>query len=531
MVPPHPDTDQSPETLSRRDVLKAGLSLGAGSVALGAGGAFAGPAQAATVRGSSLSDIEHVVILMQENRSFDHYFGSLRGVRGYGDAQALRQPDGLPVWYQPDIDVLDNPLPYVLPWHLDSKTTSAQNAEDLSHAWSVQHLSWNNGLMDGFVLAHRGGDDIVDRVPDVIPITNYGPLTMGYFTRADIPYHYALADAFTICDGYHCSVFGPTNPNRIMLWSGTIDVEGTLGGGPCIDNSQNNGQLRWESYPERLQRAGIDWYVYQETDNFTDNMLPFFSSFLDEKTDLYRRGNSFIPTPTNQPAGPALADRLKADVLSGNLPQVSWIVGSYLNSEHPEATPSYGARFVHQVLEALTADPAVWAKTVLFLNFDENDGFFDHVAPPTAPIGTPGEWLSPTMALSDLSGSLGISGPVGLGFRVPMLILSPFTRGGLCCSDTFDHTSVLRFLETRFGVEAPYISQWRRETVGDLTSAFNFAAPPDLSVPSLPNADLLALAATWEAAHLPPPKLPSRQTMPVQEGGAPRPRPSGIVRV
>ena len=110
-------------------------------------------------------------------------------------------------------------------------------------------------------------------------------------------------------------------------------------------NSQVVGQLGWESYPERLQRAGIDWYVYQEVDNFTDNMLPFFKGFVDTTTDLYRRGNSFIPTPDGQLYGPALAAKLRADVVSGNLPQVSWIVGSYLNSEHPEAAPSYGANF------------------------------------------------------------------------------------------------------------------------------------------------------------------------------------------
>src|SRR5581483_2588800 len=190
----------------------------------------------------------------------------------------------------------------------------------------------------------------------------------------------------------------PTNPNRIMLWSATVDPDGVKGG-PCVDNSQVNGQLRWTSYPERLQAHGIDWYVYQEEDNFGDNMLPFFRAFSNTKTDLYRRGNSFIPTPKGQPAGPALAARLKHDVVTGNLPQVSWVVGSYLNSEHPAATPAYGAHFVNSVLDALTADPKVWAKTVLFVNFDENDGFFDHVTPPTPPPGTPGEWVTAETAL------------------------------------------------------------------------------------------------------------------------------------
>jgi phospholipase C len=518
-------------TLSRRELLAAGAWLGAATAAV------SGATQAATLPAGAagpahtLSDIEHVVILMQENRSFDHYFGTLSGIRGYSDPLAMHRPDGLSVFSQPDIDLLQNPsrLPYVLPWHLDSKTTSAQNAEDLSHAWSVQHTSWNEGLMDGFVVSHRVADDVVDRLPGAIPVTNYGPLTMGYFTRTDIPFHYALADAFTICDAYHCSVFGPTNPNRITHMSGTIDPTGALGGGPCIDNSQVNGQLQWESYPERLQRAGIDWYLYQETDNFTDNMLPFFKGFNDTTTDLYRRGNTFIPTPKGQPYGPALAAKIRQDVLSGNLPQVSWVVGSYLNSEHPEAAPNYGADFTAQVLSALMADPAVWAKTVLILNFDENDGFFDHVVPPTPPPGTPGEYLTVSGTLKEGETALGFSGPVGLGFRVPMLMISPFSRGGLCSSAVHDHTSVLFFLERRFGVEVPYVSQWRRDTVGDLTSTLNLAAPQDLSVPALPNTSDLALEAYWQQLHLPAPIMPADQRMPAQESGAPRPRPSGVV--
>jgi phospholipase C len=527
----HPSRMRAGRVMSRRELLAAGAWLGAAS-AVTAGAIQAGASTAAGAsRARSLSDIEHVVILMQENRSFDHYFGSLSGVRGFSDPAAMTRPDGLSVFAQPDVDLLENPsrLPYVLPWHLDSKTTSAQNAEDLSHAWSVQHTSWNEILMDGFVTSHRVADDVVDRLPGAIPVTNYGPLTMGYFTRADIPFHYALADAFTICDAYHCSVFGPTNPNRIMHMSGTIDPTGSLGGGPCVDNSQVNGQLQWESYPERLQRACIDWYLYQETDNFTDNMLPFFKGFNDTTTDLYRRGNTFIPTPKGQGYGPALAEKIRQDVVSGNLPQVSWVVGSYLNSEHPEAAPNYGANFTAQVLSALMADPAVWAKTVLILNFDENDGFFDHVLPPTPPPGTPGEYLSVQTDLKNPESSFGIPGPVGLGFRVPMMMISPFSRGGLCSSVVHDHTSVLFFLERRFGVEVPYVSEWRRGTVSDLTSTLNLAAPPDLGLPELPNTADLAVQAYWQQVLLSPPVMPTVQHMPAQEPGPPRPRPSGVV--
>jgi phospholipase C len=516
---------------SRREVL-AGAALGAAAVALS--GASTADAVATITETHSINDIEHVVILMQENRSFDHYFGTLSGVRGYSDPNALVRADGTSVFQMPDVDLVENPSlrPYVLPWRMNSKTTSAQNAEDLSHAWIVQHLSWNGGAMDGFVTIHRIVDDFgADLIALTPPVTNYGPLTMGYFTRDDIPFQYALADAFTIGDGYHCSVLSETDPNRVTFWSGTIDPDGSLGGGPVVDNSSPNGSLQWESYPERLQRAGIDWYLYQESDNYGDNMLPLFAAFQDPSTDLYRRGRSNVPTPKGQLPGPALVQKLKEDVQSGNLPQVSWIVHGGINSEHPPNAPSYGANFISGIIDALTSDPAVWAKTVFFINYDENDGFFDHVVPPTAPPGTPGEYLSFASNVKEISplSASGDPGPIGLGFRVPLFVISPFSRGGLCCSDTFDHTSVLRFLERRFGVEVPYLSDWRRETVGDLTSAFNFAAPIDLSVPTFPNTGDLALGAAWQQEHLPAPLMPEIQSMPTQEPGPPRKRPSGPV--
>jgi phospholipase C len=499
--------------IDRRTVLKAG-ALAAGAAAAPMLWARAG-ARGAAPR-ARLTDVEHVVILMQENRSFDHYFGTLRGVRGFSDPHAVRS-----VFRQFDPDLVQNPQGYVLPYRFDTTTTSGQSAHDLSHAWSAQHYSWNNGLMDGFVAAHRLADDIIDRIPP-IPVSDYGPLTMGYFTRADIPFHYALADAFTICDGYHCSVFGPTNPNRIMAISGTIDAEGAKGG-PCIDNSQSNGQLRWTTYPERLHAAGISWRFYQEADNDTNNMLPFFRAYTNA-SQISRRANTVIPTPHGQRYGPALAARLKADVLAGELPQVSWILASSADCEHPSATPGYGARFVASILDALTADPRVWAKTAVFYTFDENDGFFDHVTPPTPPPGTAGEYLPTSKLLSDFQSTLGWTGPVGLGFRVPMIVMSPWTRGGRCCSDVFDHTSILLFLEKRFGVEVPNISAWRRATVGDLTEAFNFAGGADPSLPKLPDANHLAHEADLQASR-PPPRIPSRQIIPAQELGPPRPKP------
>jgi hypothetical protein len=124
----------------------------------------------------------------------------------------------------------------------------------------------------------------------------------------------------------------------------------------------------------------------------------------------------------------------------------------------------------------------VWSKTALLITYDENGGFFDHVPPPTPPAGTAGEYLTANPLPSEAGG---VAGPIGLGFRVPLLVVSPFARGGFVCKDTFDHTSLLRLLETRFGAEVPNLTAWRRSITGDLTSAFNFVKP-DNSVPSLP---------------------------------------------
>jgi phospholipase C len=459
----------------------------------------------------TLDDIEHVVILMQENRSFDHYFGTLRGVRGYADPHAL-VTRGRSVYDQLDPDLVLNPSGRVLPFRLSSQTTSGQCVADQSHAWAAQQASWARGDLTGFVVAHEIGNGSGGLLT--------GELCMGYYERPDIPFHYALADAFTICDGYHCSVLGPTNPNRIMSMSGTVDPEG-LHGGPCLDNSQTNGQLRWTSYPERLEAAGISWFVYQESDNDGNNMLPFFRGVNDARTtsSLAQRANSVIPTPNGAPYGPALAAKLRADVVGGKLPQVSWILASTGACEHPSAAPNAGAAFTASVLEALTANRRVWEKTVLFLTYDENDGFFDHVPPPTAPPGTPGEYVDEGTALHNLGATLGASGPVGLGFRVPMLVISPFSRGGMVCSDAFDHTSLLRFLETRFGVHEPNISAWRRGAVGDLTSALGCIARPSYTFPTLPDAVALAAAAKVECSTLPAPAVPKVQQLPAQEPG------------
>jgi phospholipase C len=507
-----------PTPRTRRAFLRSGVAAGAALSGLGAAGSWEQAlARARAVKRPkhvTLHDIEHVVILMQENRSFDHYFGTLRGVRGYGDPHVLRNA-GRPVWDQIDPDLTDNPSGHVLPFRLNTQSTSGQCVLDQSHAWAAQQGSWDGGKMDHFVAAHRIGDG--NGVAS-------GGLCMGYYERADIPFHYALADAFTICDEYHCAVFGPTNPNRIVSMSGTVDAQATRGG-PCLDNSQVNGQLHWTSYPERLERDGISWRIYQESDNDGNNMLPFFAGVnsAPKNSRLARRANTIIPTPKGAPFGPALAAKLRHDVRHGRLPQVSWILASTDNCEHPEATPGAGANFISMVLHALTAKRSVWEKTVLFLTYDENDGFFDHVPPPTAPASQRDEYIPQSTATENFNATLGFSGPVGLGFRVPMLVISPFSRGGMVCSDVFDHSSLLRFLEARFGVAEPNISTWRRGAVGDLTSTLGCLDRPSYSFPKLPDGAALASAAAAQCKNLPAPTIPAVQKLPVQEPGT-RPR-------
>ncbi len=208
--------------------------------------------------GGKLTDIKHIVILMQENRSFDHYYGAMPGVRGFADPTAIKLGSGRSVFHQPDPSHAQG---YLLPFRYDTKKTSAQATPGTDHSWPTQHQAWNHGKMDSWIAAK-------------------GEFTMGYFTRDDIPFHWALADAFTICDNYHCSVFGPTNPNRLYMWTGMIDPRGQHGG-PVIDNTPgaDNVILTWKTYPERLQAAGISWQVYQEEDNFDDNALAWFKQF------------------------------------------------------------------------------------------------------------------------------------------------------------------------------------------------------------------------------------------------------------
>ncbi|HEX5234298.1 MAG TPA: alkaline phosphatase family protein [Silvibacterium sp.] len=495
-----------PRRITRRDVLKFGAAIGgaecAGSLLSGCRplGLFPG-----TDACAGIHSIDHVVILIQENRSFDHYFGSYPGVRGFSEMSAAFQ--------QPfPGNTSDAPEGVLLPYHLDTMKTNAACIHDIEHEWFPQHLSWNNGAMDGFVTSNLLTED-----------ASLAALTMGYYTRSDLPLYYAVADAFTLCDNYFSSVIGPTDPNRLYALAATLDPDGK-NGGPLIQTANNPadfvGRFTFTTMPEQLEARGISWKIYSGP--ISPNVLFYFKNFQDPNSPLARKAFT-----------PLYPDDFMADALSGNLPQVSWITTPLTESDHPPAPSLFGEAALAAIISALSANPAAWARTALFVTFDENGGFFDHVPPVTAPPGTPGEYLTaPAFPDPTLVGNPPINGPIGLGFRVPTLVISPFSRGGFVSSDLFDHTSILRFLETRFGAEVPNLSAWRRATVGDLTSAFNFAGPDPFVPPLLPTAPEIP-SVTSECAANPDGftvSPPTPQTMPQQEPGVAK-RPSGKCEV
>jgi phospholipase C len=321
---------------------------------------------------------------------------------------------------------------------------------------------------------------------------------------------------------------GPTHPNRLMAMSGTIDPDGTHGGPVLITAASPEAKFSvdWTTVPELLEDAGVSWKTYTPPGDVyrvdspavmlvSDAILPYFSQYSSPKSALYQK--AFVPTFPND---------FTHDVRTGTLPSVSWIIPPLGYDEHPPAPPALGAWFIDQVLRTLTANPDVWSKTALFIMYDENDGFFDHVAPPVAPPGTAGEYVTvdPLPATAN-----GVAGPLGLGFRVPMLVVSPFSRGGYVDSGVFDHTSQVRFLEERFGIRSDNISAWRRRTVGDLTSTLRMSGS-DPTPPVLPPTRhdtvgaVTAMGCTGADIvevrdDQPPYPLSAVQTMPTQEPG------------
>ncbi|MFI6319077.1 phosphocholine-specific phospholipase C [Nonomuraea sp. NPDC050556] len=495
---------------SRRQFLAIGAGVAAGSLLPPS----LHRAMAMPIAPGGLSAIKHVVFLMQENRSFDHYFGTMRGVRGFGDRNAVTQRNGKPVFDQSGV------LPFPVREAADLVGKDLQWISALAHGWNDGQAAAAKGWHDGWIAAKSQA-------------------TMTHYTRADLPLQYELADTFTVCDQYHCSVLSSTSPNRNYHVSGHTGYEpGTSK--RAIDNaaySENtHAGYTWSNAGEILQAAGRSWKVYHEWDNYQDNNLEFFARFRQiarkallgdfksmdsfygalrganetrrqqllarleegvatltaEERVLFDRGLRRVPSKT-------LAASFRADVEAGTLPEVSYIVPSAADSEHPSASsPIQSARITYDIIDAIASHPETWASTALFITYDENDGFFDHVPPPLPPAEQADDYYN--------------GNPIGLGIRVPMTVVSPWTAGGYVCSQTFDHSSTVRFLETWLGVRFPDITGWRRTVAGDLTSAFDFSGTAQRPVPAQP-APVPAFTGRWKPAP------PAQQRMPVQEEG------------
>ncbi len=496
----------------------------------------------------TINDVQHVVMIMMENRSFDSYFGTFRGVRGYGDRFIAPAPNGANILYQSLTK--STPVETYVPFHLDQTKGNAQRAGGTPHTWYDTQAAWDHGRMN--------------RWPDAKT-----PLSMGYFDGAEVPFQRALADAFTLCDHYHCGMHTGTSANRLFFWTGTNGPNGlSPADGKRVEVATLNNQYdagnnigpssegwTWTTYADRLEKAGVRWKVYQSlVDNFGCNEMMSFRHWRAEieKLPADRRPLHVPATDIRQDvtrAGPfydagiddalsALAkgfhntmphgflETFREDIGNGKLPAVSWIIAPTVYSEHPaDSSPAQGGWYVQQVLDALTANPDVWSKTVLLINFDENDGLFDHLPTPCPPSVNPDGGLAgaTTLGTADIavkyhnhtpasSAQPAMDGrPYGPGPRVPMWIVSPWSRGGWVNSQVFDHTSVLQFLEQRFGVFEPQISAYRRAVCGDLTSCFNFVNPNAEALPTLvgrstkADADARALAQSKGATQARPP--------------------------
>ncbi|WP_295711068.1 phosphocholine-specific phospholipase C [Mucilaginibacter sp.] len=594
---------------SRRDFLKkAALLTGAAGLASVLPESIQKAMAINPAPGSTFMDAEHIVILMQENRSFDHTYGTLKGVRGYNDPRAIDLPNKNKVWLQSN-----NKGETYAPFRLDIKGTKATWMSSLPHSWANQVNARNDGKFDQWLNVKQNS----------IKEYRHMPLTLGYYNREDLPFYYALADAFTVCDQNFCSSLTGTNPNRLYFWSGTIRAEQHEKSLAHVWNDDMDyGTLNWATFPERLEDHDISWKHYQneiaidtgfegEEDpwlsNFQDNPLEFFGQYniklYDKHIAHLQKRSTLLPDEIADvekqiaalPAGDAHIDHLKKqlkqkkrdldnikkdmasldpgkfaklsqreknlhqkgfvtntndphyrtlvnlkyddngterellvpkgdvlhqfrdDVKNGALPTVSWLSAPENFSDHPSAA-WYGAWYVSEVMDILTKNPEVWKKTIFILAYDENDGYFDHVPPFTAPhphkegtgkvskgIDTSVEFvtLEQEKARENFPEVYDRESAIGLGYRVPLVIASPWSRGGWVNSEVFDHTSTLQFLEnflskkTGKKVAEPNISNWRRTVCGDLTTVFR-----PYNGEKIANPEFVAKDAFYESIHM-----------------------------
>ncbi|KAJ5259435.1 phosphoesterase family-domain-containing protein [Penicillium angulare] len=428
-----------------------------------------------SVKADELKDIEHVVIFMQENRAWDTYFGSMPGVRGFNDPNVQVNSQNQPVWYQVVDPSMSTEANTLLPWYLGYEGGDSLDAIQCMTAG-------DNGYQDNQAAYNQGLNNHWAR--------NNTPWSWGYYKRQDIPVQFAIAEGWTSGDMYQESQITATNPNRVTLVSGSINVPGSpqkkTQGGVYIDNNEvpgcdSNGincyPLNWKTIYEYYEEAGVSWQLYQDTNNFDDNPLAWFKQYqqASSSSPLGQKGMSYVGLEAFYEAA-----------ANGTLPEVSFIVGPTELSEHPPYMPKDGGWLQKKVVDAVTSSPK-YSSTLLMISYDETGGFGDHVTPFHSPNGTAGDWMEDP---------LGLFGDVfvGPGFRVPFMMISPWTRGGRVFTERADHNSQILFLEqwlTARGyknVETEQMVHWRREHMSNLLNALDLENP-DLTLPDIPTAE------------------------------------------
>lgn len=426
---------------------------------------------------SNLKKIKHVVLFMQENRAFDHYFGTMAGVRNFRDPNVMTSSDtGKNVFHQKVDQSILSPHPpkdvkFLSPFYLNwaggdwPKKTQCMIAG--TNSWQKNHAAWNHGTNDHWALENS-------------------VYSLGYMKKSDIPVQWTLADTFTVGDMYYESTISTTDTNRAVYFSGTMNplhgspINGShiKMGGPVIDNHRIPGCLftddghpmscypkRWKTIPEYFEESGITWRVYQDLDNFTDNDLQFFSQYQESAV----KGGKLAKYGISYPG----LHQFYEDAKNGNLPEVTYIVGPSALSEHPPFMPSDGGWLQAKIANAVMHGKN-WDSTALIYSYDETGGWADHVMAPHAPKSEKSEWM-----IDPYDKSLGLQ-PIGPGFRVPFYIVSPFTRGGNVFTEHSAHESQLLFVEQWAKAHGkPFYSkeipQWRRSQLSDLVNAFDFS--------------------------------------------------------
>jgi phospholipase C len=362
--------------ITRRTFLKRAGAAGV-AVAGGTLWATAPAARAARTRRVN-TPLRHLVIACQENRSYDHYFGMSLGPAGYGPPASYTQPDGAGGT--------------VAPFEFTALSTP-----DIPHSWDAVHAQWDGGAMDGFY--------IVD-----------GSDGMGYYTSRELPFYYSLLDNSALCANYHCSLLGPTWPNRFYFAAGTS-------GGITTNGIWGYGIFDYPIILDLLDAAGISWGIYNmnwDSVPFgnTDNVFVFWKNFAHDQRTLGSKG-SFLN-----------------DARKGRLPQVSWLVSSFAHhlDEHPPADVSVGMALQQELITAVRQSP-IWDSSAYLLTYDEHGGYFDHVAPPQIDA-------------------------YGLSVRVPLWVVSPYAKTGpVLSSRPAEHTSTLKLIEAVYGLPTTLTEQ------------------------------------------------------------------------